>query len=67
MRLKPQYLINEQGERISVLLTVDEFRQLLEAVEDQIDTADLDEAMSTDSQVHPYEQIREQLRAEGKL
>ncbi len=67
MQLKPQYLVNDRGERTGVLLTVDEFRQLLEAVEDQIDTADLDEAMSADCPIHAYEQVREQLRAEGKL
>jgi hypothetical protein len=67
MKLNPQYVINEQGERTGVLLPVEEYHRILEAIEDQLDAADLDESAADETDFVPYDQVREQLRAEGKL
>ena len=67
MKLKPQYVVNEQGEQTGVLLSVEEYRRLLEALDDQLDAAALDEAVEDETESVDYEEVRDQLRAQGKL
>jgi hypothetical protein len=66
MKLHPQFLVDERGDRKGVLLSVEEYEKLLDTVEDRLDAADLD-AVVEDQEFVPYEQVREQLRCEGKL
>ena len=61
MKLNAQYIVNERGERTAVLLPLDEYRRILEAIEDQLDAADLDEAVAAETDFIPYEQARKQL------
>ena len=67
MDLKPQYVVNGRGEQTGVLLSIEEYRRILDALEDQLDAADLDEAAATETEFVPYDKVRQQLRAEGKL
>jgi hypothetical protein len=67
VKLNPQYVVDRGGQQRGVLLTLEEYRALLEAVEDQLDAVDLDEAIKKDSQFTPYEQVRAELGAEGLL
>lgn len=41
-----EYLVNEQGERTRVVLTVEEYEELVEAREELEDVAAYDEAMA---------------------
>lgn len=43
MVLHPQFLIDESGKRHSVLLTIEEYRELLERAQDVIDAQLIDE------------------------
>jgi len=61
MKLHPQFVIDERGEKKSVLLPVEDYECILEAIEDQLDAADLDEAIQQEKEVVPYEQVRRQL------
>lgn len=67
MKLHPQYVVNGRGERTAVIVPVDEYRSIIEALEDQLDAADLDEAVAGETEVVPYEQARDGLRDQGKL
>ena len=67
MKPQPQYVVNDRGERRGVLLTLEEYQRLLDALEDQLDAADLDEAVRAEEGFVPYDQVREGLRREGKL
>ncbi len=67
MKMHPQYIVNEQGDRTGVVLTIDEFQCLIEGLEDSLDAKDLDEAVGSESQCVEYEEVREQLRAKGRL
>lgn len=67
MQLHPRYLVDEKGERTEVLLPVDEFRRIVEALEDQLDAADFDEAVANERDFTPYNEVRNDLRSEGKL
>ena len=67
MNVNPQYIVNERGEQTGVLLSIEEYRRIIEALEDQLDAADLDEAVTGETEFVPYDKARESLRAEGKL
>ena len=67
MKLHPQYVTDPNGDRTSVILPLDEFRRIVEALEDQLDASDLDSAVGEEKDFAPYEQVRQDLRAEGKL
>lgn len=41
--IHPQYLLDSEGKRRSVLLAVEEFEELLEAARDVIDTAEIED------------------------
>ena len=43
MTLHPQYVIDEKGQRRSVLLSIEEYQELLESAQDVIDAALIDE------------------------
>ena len=66
MKLHPQYVVNGRGERTAVILPVDDYRSIIEALEDQLDAADLDEAVAGETEFAPYEQARGGLRDQGK-
>ena len=42
MTLHPQYVIDEKGQRRSVLLSIEEYHELLESAQEVIDTALID-------------------------
>ena len=44
MTLHPQYVIDEKGQRRSVLLSIEEYQELLESAQDVIDAALIDQA-----------------------
>ena len=67
MKLTPEYIVDERGEKKAVVLPIGEYERLLEAAEDHLDAQDLDEAVETETDFVPYDQVREQLRREGKL
>ena len=43
MTLRPQYVVDEKGRRRSVLLSIKEYRELLESAQDVIDATLIDE------------------------
>lgn len=67
MKLHPQYIVDDLGKRKGVLLGVEEYQRLLEVLEDQLDAADLDQAVAQELQFAPYEQVRADLTAKGLL
>lgn len=67
MKLQPQYVVDNQGNRLGVLLRLEEYQRLVGALEDQLDAADLEEAVRAHDDFVPYDEVREGLRREGKL
>jgi PHD/YefM family antitoxin component YafN of YafNO toxin-antitoxin module len=67
MTLHPQYVVDDSGRRKGVLLPLEEYQRLVELLEDQLDAADLDQAVASDSQFTAYSQVQSELRAEGLL
>ncbi|MCC6361532.1 MAG: hypothetical protein IT450_22590 [Phycisphaerales bacterium] len=70
MSLKPQFVVDADGNRRAVILTIEEYQSILDALEDRLDAQDFAEALRSaepDDQFTPYEQVRDDLRREGRL
>jgi PHD/YefM family antitoxin component YafN of YafNO toxin-antitoxin module len=62
-----QYLVDENGKRTGVVLSMKEYQALLEAAEDLADLRAADEARAEGGQGVPLEVVEARLRAQGKL
>jgi len=62
-----QYLVDEKGGRTGVVLSIKEYEDLVEAAEQLDDIRYLEEAKAEEGEPIPWEQVKEELRAEGKL
>ena len=60
--LHPQYITNEKGEKVSVVLSMQEFDAILEDIEDLAVIADRKEETTT-----AHDKFLEELRADGLL
>jgi PHD/YefM family antitoxin component YafN of YafNO toxin-antitoxin module len=58
-----QYVVDENGERVSVILPIEEYERLIEALKDLEDARAADEVRAAvargDDEFIPYEQARE--------
>lgn len=54
--LKPQFITNAGGQRVGVILEMDVYLKVVEALEDWLDRADFDEALAEPSEVIPFDQ-----------
>jgi len=62
-----QYLVDEKGRRTGVVLSLKEYEDLIEAAEQQDDIRYLEEAKAEEGEPIPWEQVKKEFRAEGKL
>ncbi len=60
--LQPQYIINEAGERMSVILPLTAFQELMEDIEDLAIAAE-----RRDESTVPHEQVLAELKKDGLL
>ena len=67
--LKPteKYLVDRKGRKTAVMLDVATYRALLEYIEELEDALELDEAVRSEKGFRPYDEIRRELKSEGKL
>ncbi len=65
MKLSPQFVVNERGEQTGVLLPIEEYRKVLDVLEDRLDAIDLDEAMREERELVPYDEVKAELQREG--
>jgi len=62
-----QFLVNDKGERTGVVLTIEEYEDLIEAAEQRDDIRHLRKAKAVRGNAIPLEELEARLRAEGKL
>ena len=62
-----KYLVDRTGRKTAVMLDVATYRALMEYVEDLEDALELDEAVRSAKSFRSYGEIRQELKAEGKL
>lgn len=62
-----EYLVDQRGRRTAVVLPIEELEELLEAAEQRDDIRYLEEAKTEPGEPVPWEDVKAQLRREGKL
>ena len=66
MKEPTQFLTNEKGERIAVVIGIEEYEKLIEAVEDAEDVRAYDEVKASDEAPIPLEQALAENRRNRK-
>jgi PHD/YefM family antitoxin component YafN of YafNO toxin-antitoxin module len=67
LNIKPKYLVNEKGRKTAAVLSMKDYRSLMQRLEDLEDALDLDQAVETATDFREYGEIRAELQKEGKL
>ncbi len=67
LRLKPQYLTDENGEKKLVVLSVEEYEKLLDELEDKADAETLDLAIERGGTFTSLEDVKKELTKKGRL
>lgn len=62
LSVKPKYLVDEQGKRTAVVLSMRDYRKLLQRLEELEDALDLDEAVESAKGFREYNEIRTELQ-----
>ena len=65
-KVKPRYLVDENGQRVSVILDIKEYEKLLADLEELQDVRAYDEAMASDEEAIPPEQAFEGIERRGE-
>ncbi len=65
LKIKPQYLVNNKGEKTAALLPIKEFQLLMQRLEDLEDTLEMDAAVETETEFRDYQDIRSELMRES--
>jgi PHD/YefM family antitoxin component YafN of YafNO toxin-antitoxin module len=66
-RNSKQYVVDENGRRVAVVLPLRQYRKLVEAKEDLEDLRAAEEARAEGGEPIPFEVVEARLRAEGKV
>jgi len=66
-RTRKQFLVDDKGQRTAVLLPIEEYEEMLEALEQQEDVRLLEADKEPDGDAIPWEEVKARLRAAGKL
>ena len=66
-KVTPQYIVDSRGRKRAVFLPVKEFNRLIERLEDLEDTLASDEAIENAQEFIELQEIRDELRKEGRI
>ena len=64
---EPQFITNESGKRISVILDIKFYNSLTEKLEDLQDTLHAERTIAKTHKLHTLEEVEKKLREQGKL
>jgi PHD/YefM family antitoxin component YafN of YafNO toxin-antitoxin module len=59
--INPQYLVDDKGEKTAALLSIKEYRLLMQRLEDLEDMLEMDAAVQTETDFRDYQDIRADL------
>lgn len=62
-----KYVVDKRGRKKAVLLDIREYTRLVSRLAELEDTLDLDEAVRTARRFRDYQEVREDLKREGRL
>lgn len=63
LNIKPRYLVDGAGRKTGAVLSMKDYRALMQRLEDLEDTLELDRAVETATGFRDYAEIRKDLRA----
>jgi PHD/YefM family antitoxin component YafN of YafNO toxin-antitoxin module len=61
LNINPQYLVDDKGEKTAALLSIKEYRLLMQRLEDLEDMLEMDAAIQTETDFRDYRDIRADL------
>ena len=64
LKINPQFLVDDKGEKTAALLTIKEFRLLMQRLEDLEDILEMDAAVETETEFRNYQDIRAEIMCE---
>ena len=67
LKINPQYLVDDKGEKTAALLTIKEFQLLMQRLEDLEDILEMNAVVKTETEFRDYQDIRADLIKKGKL
>lgn len=67
LNINPKYLVDENGRKTAAVLSMKDYRLLMQRLEDLEDALDLDEAVETATNFREYSEIRSELQKAGTL
>ncbi len=67
MGTAPKFVVGTSGRREAVLLDMNQYRRMLQKIENLEDALALDRAERTSKKLVPYEDVRRRLKRAGKL
>ena len=67
LNIRPKYLVNDKSGKTAAVLSMKEYRALMQRLQDLEDAFELDEAVETAIDFRENAEIRAELQKEGKL
>ena len=67
LTINPQYLVDDNGKKTAALLSIKEYRLLIQRLEDLEDILEMDAAVQTETDFRDYRDVQADLIKEGKL
>jgi len=61
LNTNPQYLIDDKGQKTSVLLSIKEYQHLMQCLEDLEDILEMDAVVRTETDFRDYQDVRADL------
>jgi hypothetical protein len=67
LTINSKYIVDHKGEKTAAVLTMKEYHFLIKCLEDLEDILEMDSAVETATNFRNYQEIRSDLRIEGRL
>ena len=67
LTINPKYIVDDKGEKTAAVLTMKEYDFLMKCLEDLEDILEMDSVIETATDFRDYQEIRSDLKREGKL
>lgn len=65
LKIKPKYVVNGQGRKTAVVLSIEDYCALMQRLEDLEDALELDHAVETATGFREYSEIRAELQVDS--
>ena len=65
LNIKPKYVVDEKGRKTAVVLSIKDYRALMQRLEDLEDALDLDQAVEAATGFRAYSEIRAELQVDS--